>query len=57
MESVYIKEANSEVLVVLHKNCGTKLETLQEAAKVIQREVLRLEVNPIQHFDRPTNGF
>lgn len=51
-EAVYIKEANSEVLVVIHKHCNTRLETLEEAAKVIQREVLRLQTEPTPRYDR-----
>ena len=41
MESVYVKEVNSEVLVCLDYNHSTKLAALQEAAKALQREVLR----------------
>jgi hypothetical protein len=43
MEQVKIKEVRSEVLVFLDYNHPTDLDALREAARVIQREVLRLE--------------
>lgn len=53
MENIYIKEANSEVLVVLHKHCNTQLETIEEAAKILQREALRLQGQAGTHrYDR-----
>ncbi len=45
MEQVYIQEVNKEILVVLHTNYPTKLSALQEAVRVLQREVLRVESN------------
>lgn len=57
-EYVYVKEANSEVLVVLAKNYNSQLEAIQEAAKALQREALRLESsNHTPRYDRPRNGF
>jgi hypothetical protein len=41
MESVHVKEANSEVLIFLDKNLGCKLFALEEASKAIQREIIR----------------
>lgn len=52
MEQVKITEANSEVLVFLDINFPTKLSALQEAVRVLQREVIRYEANPSRRFDR-----
>ncbi len=54
MESTYVKEANSEVLVILGRNYNTKLEAVQAAARELQREVLRLEHQP-KSYDRNTS--
>ncbi len=51
METVYTKEANSEVLVILGKNYNTRLEAVSAAAKELQREVIRLEGLP-RSYDR-----
>ncbi len=47
MESVYVKEVNKELWIDLGRNHPTKLSALQEAARVIQREVIREE--KLQH--------
>ena len=41
METVYVKEVNKELWIDLGRNHPTKLSALEEAARVIQREVLR----------------
>ncbi len=41
MEQVYVREANSEVLVCIDKNMGDRLHALEEAGKIILRETLR----------------
>ena len=41
MEQVYVKEANGEVWIALDKNMGSRLAALEEAVKVLQREVIR----------------
>lgn len=46
MESVHVRESNSEVLVFIDRNMGSRLNALKEAAKIIQREVVREELNP-----------
>lgn len=46
MEQVYIQEANSEILVMLDKHFSTRLSALEEAAKILAREVLREQAHP-----------
>ncbi len=41
MESVYIKEVNKEIWIDLGRNHPTKLSALEEAARILQREVIR----------------
>jgi hypothetical protein len=41
METVYVKEVNKELWIDLGRNHPTKLSALEEAARVIQREVIR----------------
>lgn len=41
MESVYVKEVNKELWIDLGRNHPTKLSALEEAAKILQREVIR----------------
>lgn len=50
MEQVKVSEVNSEVLIFLDKNHSTRLAALEEASRIIQREVIR-EHNNI-HFNR-----
>lgn len=45
MEQVYIKESNSEVLICIDRNMGDKEHALEEAAKILQRELLRVKAN------------
>ncbi len=41
MESVHVREANSEVLIFIDRNVGDKLHALEEAVRILQREVIR----------------
>lgn len=41
MEQVYVREANSEVLVLIDKNMGNRLNALMEAEKILAREIIR----------------
>lgn len=52
MESVHVRESNSEVLVFIDKNMGSRLNALREAAKIIQREVVREESDPGRSLHR-----
>lgn len=45
MESVHVREVNSEILVFLDRNYSTKLHALEEAVKILQREVIREMAN------------
>ncbi len=45
LEQVHVREVNSEVLVFLDYNHSTRLAALEEAAKIIQREVIREKLN------------
>lgn len=57
MESVHIKESNSEILIFLDYNYSTKLAALQEGMKALQREVIRHETYYRAHPDRETNPY
>ena len=46
MEHVKISEANSEVLIFLERHYPTRLSTLEEAAKTLQREVIYEKSHP-----------
>ena len=46
MEQVHIRESRSEILVFLDKHMPDRLSALQEAARIIQREVIREQSNP-----------
>lgn len=52
MEQVYVRESNSEVLVLIDRNMGDRLNALREAGKIIQREVLREESDPNRSIHR-----
>lgn len=49
MEQVYVREANGEVLVILDKHVGDRINALKEASKIILREVIREENKPQSH--------
>lgn len=55
MEQVHVREANSEVLVFIDRNMGSRLNALREAAKIIEREVIREASNPSGNIHR-SNG-
>jgi len=40
---IVVREVNSEILIFLDNNRSTRLDALREAAKILQREVLREE--------------
>lgn len=46
MNQVYIQESRKEVLVVLDKHYPDKLTAMEEATKILQREVIRERTNP-----------
>lgn len=46
MESVHVRESNSEVLVFIDRNVGDRLHALEEAAKILAREIIRERGNP-----------
>jgi hypothetical protein len=52
MEQVHVREANGEVLIFLDKNMGDRLNALEEANKIIQRELLRERVNASRNAGR-----
>ncbi len=56
METVYVKESNNEVWVFLGRPMSDRLTALREAAKIIQREVVREEFNRDRGIDRPFNN-
>jgi hypothetical protein len=41
MEQVHVKESNSEVLVFIDRNMGDRINALEEATRILQREVIR----------------
>ena len=52
MEQVHIREVNGEIIIFLDRHYSTQLAALQEAVKVLQREVIRRESNPKSYSDR-----
>lgn len=46
MEQIHIREARSEVLIFLDKHMPDRLTAMEEAARILQREVLRERANP-----------
>lgn len=47
--AIKIREVRSEVLVFLDKNFPDELSAMQEAVKILQREVLYYEAHPNKH--------
>ncbi len=45
MEQVHVRESFSEVLVFIDRNTGNRLNALEEAAKILAREVIREQIN------------
>lgn len=45
MDQIHVRESNSEVLVFIDRNMGDRLNAIREAAKILSREVTRLEAN------------
>jgi hypothetical protein len=51
MNQVYIREARSEVVVLLDKHMPDRLTAIEEASKILQREVIRERANPTRNAD------
>lgn len=55
MESVKVREGRSEVLIFLDRHFPDNLSALREAAKAVQREIIRYESgvsrDPSREFD------
>jgi len=56
MEQIYVKEARSEILICLNRHMPDRLTALEEAAKVLQREVLRERSNPDRNAHWESHG-
>ena len=41
MDQVYVREAFGEVLIMLDRHVGDKLNALEEAKKILEREIIR----------------
>ena len=41
MEQIQVKEAYSEVLVFIDRNVGSRINALEEAYKILGREIIR----------------
>lgn len=54
MQQIHVREANSEVLVFIDKNMGSRLNALREAARILQVEVVREESRLNRDINRPT---
>lgn len=52
MEQISVKEVNSEILIFLDRNFPDTLSALREAAKILQREIIRYETNPNKRPNR-----
>ena len=46
MGQVHIREGRSEVLIFIDKHMPDRLSALKEAARILQVEVVREELNP-----------
>lgn len=57
MEQVYVKEAYSEVLILIDRNMGDRLHALEEAVRILQREVIREQSNPNRNTGRQPNSY
>ncbi len=52
MESVKVREGRSEILVYLDKHFPDNVSAMREAAKAIQREIIRHESGAIRDLNR-----
>lgn len=41
MDSITVREVNAEINIFLGRNCPTRLSALEEASKILQRELVR----------------
>lgn len=56
MEQIYVQEARSEILICLNRHMSDRLSALEEAAKALQREVLREKSNPNRNTNWESHG-
>ena len=52
MDQVQVREVNAEVIIFLEKNYPTRLSALQEASRILNREVIRYEAYIRSHDNR-----
>lgn len=58
MDQIHIREARSEVLIFLDKNMPDRLTALEEAVRILQREVVRERANANRNVDwKPGDHF
>jgi hypothetical protein len=50
MEHVKVREGNSEIIVFLDRYYSTELYALQEAARSLQREIIRKQAEENKRF-------
>lgn len=50
MENIFVDLKTNTITVVLSRPQNTDLEAMQEASKILQREVMRRENNPDKRF-------
>lgn len=51
MEQIHVRETHSEVIIFLDRNLPDSLSALKEAAKILAREIIRVETNHNKHVD------
>jgi hypothetical protein len=56
---IVVREVNSEILIFLDNNRSTRLDALTEAAKILQREVIREQArnSKLNYMDNHNDGF
>ena len=55
MNNIIVREGNSEIIIFLNKYYSTDTHALQEAYKILKREVLYREANPSEYLPGKPN--
>lgn len=55
MEQIQVREARSEVLIFLDRHLPDRLTALEEAVRILQREVIRERTNPNRNINWKSN--
>ena len=57
MDQVLVREGRSEIIIYTDRHFPDEVSAMKEAAKILQREVMKLESDPSHRVYRQPNSY